>query len=578
MKFLMNYLKEYKKESILAPVFKMMEAIFELLVPLVMASIIDVGIANRDTAYVIRMSLVLVLLAVVGLSFAITAQYFAAKAAIFSATKMRQDLFFHIMDMSAESHSSQGSSALITRITSDINQLQNGINMFLRLFLRSPFIVFGAMIMAWTIRAKAAIIFMVVILLLSLVVYGIMKSTLPIFATVQKKLEKVFLAVGENLEGARVIRAFGNQEEQLQDFRDKTGSLYEDQMHAGKISALLNPVTYVLVNLGIVLLLWVGADWVGTGILAKGEVVALVNYMSQILVELIKLANLIVILMRCVPSVGRVAEVMEMKADQRQTEEKLSAKKNDLALKFEDVSFCYPGSGEPALSHISFQVGKHERIGIIGGTGSGKSSLLQLMMHAYDATSGEITLFGEDVSAYTDGELAERIGMVFQKAVLFTGTIRENIAFGRDKITEQDIWDALHWAQAKDIVEAKTNGLDEEVLQGARNFSGGQRQRLTIARSLAGKPDLILLDDASSALDAATDAKLRKDLSELPWKPTVVIVSQRASSVMDADHILVLDNGECVGWGTHSELLQSNEVYREIYHSQFPEEDGEQNE
>lgn len=578
MKFLLNYLKEYKKESILAPVFKMMEAIFELLVPLVMASIIDVGIANRDVSYVIRMSLVLVLLAVVGLAFAITAQYFAAKAAIFSASKMRENLFYHIMDMSAESHSSQGSSALITRITSDINQLQNGINMFLRLFLRSPFIVFGAMIMAWTIRAKAAIIFAIIILCLSLVVYGIMKSTLPIFATVQKKLEKVFLSVGENLEGARVIRAFGNQEEQLQDFREKTGSLYADQIHAGKISALLNPVTYVLVNLGIVLLLWVGADWVGAGILAKGEVVALVNYMSQILVELIKLANLIVILMRCVPSVGRVAEVMDMQANQRRVAQKDATEEKEIALKFEDVTFCYPGSSEPSLANISFEAKEHERIGIIGGTGSGKSTVLQLMIHAYDATSGRVTLFGEDVASYTDEELEKKIGMVFQKAVLFTGTIRENIIFGRDGITEKDVEDALQWAQAKDVVQAKEKGLDEEVLQGARNFSGGQRQRLTIARALAGKPDLILLDDASSALDAATDARLRKDLAELPWKPTVVIVSQRASSVMDADRILVLDNGECVGWGTHRELLQSNEVYREIYHSQFPEEDGEQNE
>lgn len=574
MKFLLSYLKDYKKESLLAPVFKMLEAIFELLVPLVMAAIMDVGIARGDKVYVIRMCLLLVLLAVVGLVFAITAQYFAAKSAIYSAAKMRKDLFSHIMDMSAEKHGEIGSAALITRITSDINQLQNGINMFLRLFLRSPFIVVGAMIMAWTIQAKAALFFALIISLLALVVYGVMKSTLPIFASVQKRMETLFLSVGENLEGARVIRAFGNQENQLKNFLDKTESLYEKQIRAGKISAWLNPITYVLVNLGIVVLLQMGGKGVYTGLLTKGEVVALVNYMSQILVELIKLANLIVILMRCVPSLQRVAQVMEQAPDERKVVAKSKTEDTEEAFSFRDVTFYYPGASEAALSDLSFSAAKQEHIGIIGGTGSGKSTVLQLLLHAFDVTSGQVLLFGENSAAYEEKELAEKVGIVFQKAQLFTGTIRQNLIMGREGISEEDIENALLWAQAKDVIEKKEKGLDEQILQGAKNFSGGQRQRLTIARALAGKPPLLLLDDASSALDAATDAKLRSALFHLPWKPTVVIVSQRASSVMDADHILVLEEGCCAGWGTHEELLKSCEVYQEIYYSQFPEEEG----
>lgn len=574
MKFLLSYLKDYKKESLLAPVFKMLEAIFELLVPLVMAAIIDVGIARGDKQYVIRMCLVLVLLAIVGLAFAITAQYFAAKAAIYSAAKMRKDLFSHIMDMSAAKHGEMGSAALLTRITSDINQLQNGINMFLRLFLRSPFIVVGAMIMAWTIQAKAAVFFSLVIALLSLVVYVIMKSTLPIFADVQKMMEKLFLAVGENLEGARVIRAFGNQKNQLEEFWDKTEKLYEKQITAGKITAWLNPITYALVNLGIVVLLQTGGKGVYSGVLAKGEVVALVNYMSQILVELIKLANLIVILMRCVPSLQRVAHVMEQKADERKVIEKKGKTDTDDAFVFRNVTFYYPGASEPALSNLSFSAAKQEHIGIIGGTGSGKSTVLQLLLHAFDPTSGQVLLFGEESAAYGEKELAKKVGIVFQKAQLFVGTIRQNLTMGREDITDEDIENALLWAQAKDVTEKKEKGLDEEILRGAKNFSGGQRQRLSIARALVGKPPLLLLDDASSALDAATDTKLRSALFHLPWNPTVVIVSQRAASVMDADHILVLEDGVCAGWGKHDELLKNCEVYQEIYYSQFPEEEG----
>ncbi len=572
MRFLHHYLKEYKKESILAPLFKMMEAIFELFVPLVMAAIIDHGIAEKDKSYVIRMCLVLIGLAVLGLVFAITAQFFAAKAAIFTASKMREDLFSHIMDMSVESHRSFGTSLLITRITSDINQIQSGINMVLRLFLRSPFIVLGAMFMASTIHRGATLIFLVVIFILSIVVYLVMKSTLPIFSGIQKKMERIFLAVGENLDGARVIRAFGNQEQQVQGFDQQTERLYASQMKAGGVSALLNPVTYVVVNIGIIVILWFGNTWVQASVLAKGEVVALVNYMSQILVELIKLANLIVLLMKSVPSVGRVQEIMEAKADERSFVSEKETESQE-ALCFDNVSFCYPGSTEPAISDISFSMKKGERIGIIGGTGSGKSTLLELITHGYDIQKGMIRLMGRDVRSYSDQEIASVVGRVFQQAVLFTGSIRDNIIFGRDNISEEDVNNAIKWAQAEDVISGKEKGLAEEVLQGARNFSGGQRQRLTIARALAAKPSLIILDDAASALDAATDARLRNDLKRLTWKPAVLIISQRASAVMDADKILVMDNGVCVGMGSHQELLRENEVYQEIYYSQFPKGD-----
>lgn len=577
MRFLGNYLKDYKKESILAPLFKMLEAIFELLVPLVMASIIDVGIAQGNKSYVIRMCLVLVLLAAVGLGFAITAQYFAAKAATYTAAKMRGDLFHRIMDMSVASHGTVGTSALTTRITSDINQIQSGINMFLRLFLRSPFIVFGAMIMAMIVDIRATLIFVAVIAILGLVVYGIMRSTLPIFSGIQKKMERIFLAVGENLEGARVIRAFGNQENQKKEFAEQTQDLYVDQMHAGRISALLNPVTYVVVNLGVVAVIWFGSTQVDMGFLAKGQVVALVNYMSQILVELIKLANLIVLLVRAFSSVARVQQIMDMPWDERTYLPKEQTRQNADAVSYENVSFAYPDAGEMAITDIDFSVLEHGTVGIIGGTGSGKSTVLHLLNHMYDATRGKVYVYGKDVQSYDTKELTKMVGLVSQKSVLFHGSIRDNIRFGRPEVTEDMIATAIHAAQADNVIESKEHGLDEEILQDARNLSGGQRQRLTIARALAGEPKILILDDSASALDVATDAALRKAIRALPWKPTTFIISQRASSVMDADQILVMDNGCIVGKGTHEVLLQENAVYQEIYYSQFPKENAEEN-
>jgi len=575
MKFLGKYLKDYKKESIFAPLFKMLEAIFELLVPLVMASIIDVGIANRDRDYVIHMCLLLILFAILGLAFAITAQYFAAKAAIYTASKMRADLFHRIMDMSAASHGSVGTSALTTRITSDINQIQSGINMFLRLFLRSPFIVFGAMIMALIVDVKSTLIFVIVIALLGLVVYGITKSTLPIFSRIQKKMERVFLAVGENLEGARVIRAFGNQDQQKQAFGTQTEDLYADQMRAGKVSALLNPITYVIVNLGVVAVIWFGSTQVDMGILAKGQVVALVNYMSQILVELIKLANLIVVLMRAYASVTRVEQIMEMPYDER-TYVTETQKASD-AVSYEQVSFAYPQAGEMAIRDIDFKVPDHGTVGIIGGTGSGKSTVLHLLNHMYDASKGKVLIYGKDVRSYKEKELTKIVGLVPQRGVLFHGSIRDNIRFGREDITDDMIATAVHAAQADNVIESKEHGLDEEILQDARNLSGGQRQRLTIARALAGQPKILVLDDSASALDVATDAALRKAIRGLPWHPTTFIVSQRASSVMEADQILVMEDGCIVGKGKHEDLLRDNAIYQEIYYSQFPKDEKEQN-
>lgn len=576
MKFLGKYLKDYKKESIFAPLFKMLEAIFELLVPLVMASVIDVGIANRDRDYVIHMCLLLILFAILGLAFAITAQYFAAKAAIYTASKMRADLFHRIMDMSAASHGSVGTSALTTRITSDINQIQSGINMFLRLFLRSPFIVFGAMIMALIVDVKSTLIFVIVIALLGLVVYGITKSTLPIFSRIQKKMERVFLAVGENLEGARVIRAFGNQDQQKQAFGTQTEDLYADQMRAGKVSALLNPITYVIVNLGVVAVIWFGSTQVDMGILAKGQVVALVNYMSQILVELIKLANLIVVLMRAYASVTRVEQIMEMPYDERTYVTETQAASED-AVSYEQVSFAYPQAGEMAIRDIDFKVPDHGTVGIIGGTGSGKSTVLHLLNHMYDASKGKVLIYGKDVRSYEEKELTKIVGLVPQRGVLFHGSIRDNIRFGREDITDDMIATAVHAAQADNVIESKEHGLDEEILQDARNLSGGQRQRLTIARALAGQPKILVLDDSASALDVATDAALRKAICGLPWHPTTFIVSQRASSVMEADQILVMEDGCIVGKGKHEDLLRDNAIYQEIYYSQFPKDEKEQN-
>lgn len=579
MKFLAKYLSEYKKESILAPLFKMLEAIFELLVPLVMASVIDVGIAGGDMAYILKMCGVLVLLGVVGLFFSITAQYFAARAAIYSAAQMRRDLFGKIMSLSFAGHDGAGSSVLITRITNDVNQIQNGINMVLRLFLRSPFIVFGAMIMAFLVDVKAALIFVAVIPILGLVVFLIMRSTLPQFRRIQKGLEQILAAVGENLEGVRVIRAFCRQDTEKQRYDGLTEDLYTRQMHAGKISALMNPVTYVVVNLGVVAVLYLSARRVEIGMLAQGEVVALVNYMSQILVELIKLANLIVLIMKAYPSVGRVQEIMELPADERKKVKcaDVSGETDPNGLPqivFDDVVFCYPGTEEPALEHITFSAQQGQMIGIIGGTGSGKSTLLNLLVHGYERTSGRILLDGKDIDSYSDQEISDRMGMVPQRATLFSGTIRSNLLMGNQDAADTDLWQALEAAQAKEIVENREDGLEAQVLQGGKNFSGGQKQRLTIARALSGRPSVVLLDDSASALDLSTEAALRKALRRLPWHPTLLVVSQRASSVLEADRILVLDDGQMMGIGTHEQLLKENETYQEIYYSQFPREEA----
>lgn len=571
MRFVAHYLGDYKKESLLAPLFKMLEAIFELLVPLVMAKIIDVGIANKDTGYIMRMCGMLILLAVIGLTVAIIAQYFSAKAAINAAGQMRQDLFFHIMKFSRGTLENAGTASLVTRITNDVNQVQNGMNMFLRLFLRSPFIVFGAMIMSFTVDVKAALAFCVVIPVLGLVVYLVMRATLPKFRKIQEGLEKVLLTVNENLEGVRVIRAFRVEKKQDKRFKDETADLYGRQVSAGRVSALLNPVTYAVINLGIAIILWISGGQVNTGSLTQGEAVALVNYMSQILVELIKLANLILLLTRAISSAGRLQEILTTEPDER-THEKLadsSNELNDTAIEFDDLSFTYPGSRDYALSDISVKIGRGQSLGIIGGTGSGKSSLVRLLRHAYDPTSGSLKLFGKDITAYSDEELVQTIGHVPQKANLFTGTIKYNLQLAKPDATEEEMWAALDAAQAKEIVENKENKLDEFIQRGGTNFSGGQKQRLTIARALIKKPDILILDDSASALDMLTERHLHDAIGKLSWHPTSVIISQRASSVMTCDQILVLEGGKVAGLGTSDELLKTCPIYKEIYSTQF---------
>ncbi|MCR5640987.1 MAG: ABC transporter ATP-binding protein/permease [Lachnospiraceae bacterium] len=574
MKFVYQYLKTYKKESILAPLFKMLEAIFELFVPLVVAAIIDVGIANHDLQYVLSRCGLLLVLAVIGLTVAITAQYFAAKAAINSACKMREDLFYHIQDFSNGAIDQVGEATLLTRITNDINQVQNGINMFLRLFLRSPFIVFGAMVMAFTVDAKVALLFVLVIPILGIIVYFVMRSTLPMFRKIQGTLDRVLGLVSENLEGIRVIRAFGNEEEQQEGFRQQTKELYERQIGAGKIQSLLNPATYVIVNLAVVGILWFAGGQVNRGVLTTGSVVALVNYMSQILVELIKLANLIVLLTRAFSSVTRIQEVMEMPADERRHEGATTKSLGREVLSLSDVSFAYPNTIEEVLSKVTLKMEAGETLGVIGGTGSGKSSLVHAICHDYDVASGQIRLVGEDVAGLTDERIARIIGVVPQKAQLFAGTIAENLRVGNENATDEELWEALEAACAKEVVEGKDGQLQAGVVKGGRNFSGGQRQRLTIARALVKKPWLLILDDSASALDLGTEARLRKNIRELSWHPATIIVSQRASSVREADQILVLENGEVAGLGTHQELMKDCEVYQEIYYSQFPREEA----
>ena len=573
------YLKDYKKESILAPLFKLLEAFFELMVPLVMANIIDYGISNRNMGYIGKMGLLLLLLGVVGLASSITAQFFAAKAAVGVSTKLRQALFDHIEDLSFTDIDKAGTSTMITRMTSDVNQVQSGINMTLRLFLRSPIIVFGAMIMAFTIDVKCALIFVVAIPLLSVVVFGIILSTIPMYKKVQSRLDQVLGITRENLTGVRVIRAFHQEAKEEERFRENNEALSAMQIFVGKISACMNPVTYIIVNGAIIALIYTGAVQVNIGNLSQGEVVAIINYMNQILVELVKLANLIVTMTKALACAERVASVFDIGADAVYVgvqDQKLADKVDKSApfLDFKHVSLTYQGAGAPTLQDMNFTVNRGDTVGIIGGTGSGKTSLVNLIPGFYPATEGEILLEGRDIKTMSDEELRGRIGVVPQKAVLFKGTIRSNLQWGKPDATEEEMWKALELAQASEVVEGKDGKLDATVAQNGKNFSGGQRQRLTIARALVREPEILILDDSASALDYATDAKLRAALRTLENKTTTFIVSQRASTIRHADKIIVLDDGEIAGMGTHDELLKDCTVYQEIYYSQYPEQRG----
>lgn len=579
MKRLMMYLKDYKKESILAPLFKLLEAFFELMVPLVMANIIDYGISNRNMGYIGKMGLLLLLLGVVGLASSITAQFFAAKAAVGVSTKLRQALFDHIEDLSFTDIDKAGTSTMITRMTSDVNQVQSGINMTLRLFLRSPIIVFGAMIMAFTIDVKCALIFVVAIPLLSIVVFGIILSTIPMYKKVQSRLDQVLGITRENLTGVRVIRAFHQEAKEEERFRENNEALSAMQIFVGKISACMNPVTYIIVNGAIIALIYTGAVQVNIGNLSQGEVVAIINYMNQILVELVKLANLIVTMTKALACADRVASVFDIGADAAYVgaqNQKLADKVDKSApfLDFKHVSLTYQGAGAPTLQDMNFTVNRGDTVGIIGGTGSGKTSLVNLIPGFYPATEGEILLEGRDIKTMSDEELRGRIGVVPQKAVLFKGTIRSNLQWGKPDATEEEMWKALELAQASEVVEGKDGKLDATVAQNGKNFSGGQRQRLTIARALVRESEILILDDSASALDYATDAKLRAAIRTLEDKTTTFIVSQRASTIRHADKIIVLDDGEIAGMGTHDELLKDCTVYQEIYYSQYPEQRG----
>lgn len=567
MKKLLVYLKDYIKESILGPLFKLLEALFELFVPLVIAAIIDTGIENGDIGYIIKMCLVLVLLGFVGLAFSITAQYFAAKASVGFVSKIRHVLFGHIQSLSYSELDQIGTSTLITRMTSDMNQVQNGMNLALRLLLRSPFVVFGAMIMAFTIDVPSAMIFVYVTIVLLIVVFGIMLGSIPLYKKVQQKLDAVMTVTRENLTGVRVIRAFCKEDEETDDFVTKNNELTASQKFVGKISALMNPVTYVIINLAIIWLIHTGAVRVEAGILTQGAVVALYNYMSQILVELIKLANLIINITKSIACGNRIQAVLDIKPDL----ESGSSSCNEGSVEFDHVNLRYKNAGADSLSDITFTAAKGETIGIIGGTGSGKSSLVNLIPRFYDAASGEVKVGGVNVKDMDVEQLREKIGVVPQKAVLFHGTIRENMQWGVTNASDDEIMEAIEAAQGLDVIKAK-GGLDCEIEQGGKNLSGGQRQRLTIARALVKKPEILILDDSASALDFATDAALRKSLRELDYHPTVFIVSQRTSSIQHADRIIVLDDGAAVGIGTHDELMKSCSVYQEIYNSQFKKE------
>lgn len=572
MKKLWKYMRDYRREGILAPLFKLLEASLELLVPLVMAQIIDTGIANGDRGFILSRCGILAVLAAVGLVCSITAQYFAAKASVGFAAKLRSTLFKHIQSLSYSKLDTQGTGTLIARITGDINQVQSGMNLALRLLLRSPFVVFGAMIMAFTIDVKAALVFVVTIPLLSIVVFGIMLWSIPMYKKVQARLDKVLGITRENLSGVRVIRAFCKEDEERREFGERNAALTKLQLMVGRVSAAMNPATYIMINLGIAVLIYVGALRVDSGILTQGQVVALYNYMSQILVELVKLASLIITITKALACAGRVSAVLDVGSDMHGADTMPKESDTDEEVRFENVEFGYATGGEPVLSGISFSVKKGETMGIIGGTGSGKSSLVSLIPRFYDATGGHVYIKENDVKDYPLGALREMVGMVPQKAVLFKGTIRENLRWGSADATEEEMERALSDAQALEIVKAKPEGLDSPVAQNGKNLSGGQRQRLTIARALIKKPEILILDDSASALDYATDLALRRSLAALSYKPTVFIVSQRASSILHADKIAVLDEGKMVGLGTHDELMQTCPVYREIYYSQYEQE------
>ena len=577
MKQLLVYLKDYKKESILGPLFKLLEASFELIVPLVVASMIDVGIAGSNKGYIVKMCLIMAVLGLIGLICSVTAQFFAAKAAVGFATRLRHGLFAHIQSLSFSQMDQEGTSTLITRMTSDINQVQSGVNLVLRLFLRSPFIVFGAMIMAFTVDVKAALVFVGVIPVLSVIVFGIMLISIPLFKKVQARLDQVLGITRENLTGVRVIRAFGEEEHEIRKFDEGTDALKHMQMVAARFSALMNPLTYVVVNGGLIVLIYVGAIRVETGLLTSGQVVALVNYMSQILVELVKLANLIITVTKAVACGNRIQSILEIPAGMEQGTIK-EKEENAISgtVEFDHVSLRYYEGGEEALTDIHFKANKGDVIGVIGGTGSGKSSLVNLIPRFYDVERGSVKVDGRDVREYSLEELRDKIGMVMQKAVLFHGTIRDNLKWGNEEASDDELWEALRIAQAEEFVLKKEKQLDEMIEQEGRNLSGGQKQRLSIARALVKKPEILILDDSASALDYATDASLRKALREMPGETTVFIVSQRASSLMHADTIIVLDDGDVAGMGTHEELLKNCQVYQEIYYSQFERKEEDQ--
>ena len=600
MKRLFSYMKDYKLESILGPLFKMLEASFELFVPLVVARMVDVGIRGRDSGYILKMGGVLVLLALIGLACSLTAQYFAAKAATGAATSLRNDLFSHIGRLSYTEIDTVGTSTLITRMTSDINQVQSGINMTLRLLLRSPFVVFGAMVMAFTVDVRSAFVFVVTIPVLCVVVFGIMAVSMPLYKSVQRQLDKVLLTTRENLLGVRVIRAFNRQKSETEKFDRENGNLVRMQVFVGKISALLNPVTYVIINIAVVAVIWVGAEQADSGIITQGKVIALVNYMSQILVELIKMANLIIIISKAVACMNRVDSIFKVESSiedkgrsgSRKPGSQNSGSQNsgpqnpgpqNLGLRipkveFKDMEFVYAGAKEPALKDISFCAMAGQTIGVIGGTGSGKSTLVNLIPRFYDAASGQVLVDGTDVKEYSLDELRDKTGVVPQKSVLFKGTLRDNMRWGKQDASDEEIYRALDTAQAREFVDSKGEGLDLYIDQGGHNLSGGQRQRLTIARALVRRPEILIMDDSASALDFATDARLRKAIRENTGDMTVFIVSQRATTIKSADTILVLDEGRLAGMGTHKELLKDCQVYREICLSQLSKEEVERDE